>query len=225
MISNLYGEVRQKIAKAFGGGDAKAAMNNRGDLCMAQALPAKAEIARLGASYHASIPTGSAFTTVAAWPTTRAELVLSNVSPAGGPSLIIDRIWFSTIVTETAASAYTILCQMSPAGLVAVAADNTAVLVRNLNGKSGGTQRSANASLAVAHTAFGVARQWDVPEQAAFGTNLAAVSLGAGAIASINGGYIVQPQATFIMNAVVGTAVAAAGIMGVVWHEATLDLG
>lgn len=200
--------------------------NGRGDLCVAQALPERTDLVRLGQSYHASIPTGSAFTTVAAWPTTRAELVLSNLAGAGsGICLVIDRIWAATIVTETAASAYTIVCQMSPAGLVAVAADNTAVLQRNLNGKNSGTSRSPNAGLALANTAFGIASQWDVPAQMPIGTNLAAVSVGAGTIAPINGQYVVQPQATFLMNLVVGTAVASAGIMGVVWHEARLEIG
>lgn len=194
------------------------------NMYMAAGLPERAGVVARGASYHASIPTGSAFTTVAAWPTTRAELVLSNVAPAGGPCLIIDRIWAATIVTETAATEMTILCQVSPAGLVTPATDNTAVLVRNLNGKSGANQRSANAALAMANTAFAVASQWDVPDQT-LTLGPGATSVGQAATARINGGYVIQPQATFCMNLVVGTAVAATGIIGVVWHEAMLDLG
>ncbi len=201
--------------------------NSRGDLSVAQGLPERAELVRLGRSYHASIPTGSAFTTVAAWPTTRSELNISNMAAAGGVSIVIDRVWAAAIVTETAASAFTILCQVSPVNLVAVAAvaDNTAVLQRNLSGKSGATTRSANAALTVASTAFAIASQWDVPLQVQNGTNLAAVGVGQSATAAINGGYIIQPGATFCMNLVVGTAVSSAGIMGVVFHEAQLDLG
>jgi hypothetical protein len=197
--------------------------NTRGDLLMAQSLPERTDLVRLGGSYHASIPTGSAFTTVAAWPTTRAELVLSNIALAGGKSLVIDRIWAAAIVTEAAASAFTIVCQISPAGLVAVAANNAAVLQRNLNGK-GGANVSANASLALANTSFGIASQWDVPDQFQIAT-LAAVGVGQMSVAKINGGYVVQPQATFLMNLVLGTAVASAGMIGVVWHEANLDVG
>lgn len=199
-------------------------MNGRGEALFVQALPERAEIVRLGASYHASIPTGSAFTTVAANPTTRAELVLSNISAAGGKCLIIDEVWVETIVTETAASSLSICVQISPSGLVAVAADNTAVLQRCLNGKSGATARSVNAALAVANTAFGVASQWHFPHQAGY-LGGGAVSIGQLSVAKLNGMYVVQPGATFLMNAVVGTAVASAGIMGVIWHEAQVDLG
>ena len=54
---------------------------------------------------------------------------------------------------------------------------------------------------------------------------LAAVGVGAQSSCQLNGMYVVQPGATFLMNVVVGTAVASAGIMGVVFHEAVLDLG
>lgn len=198
--------------------------NGRGERLVVQSLPERAEIVRLGRSWHYSIPTGSAFTTVAGNPTTRAELLLSNIAAAGGMSLVIDEIWAETIVTETAASSLSICCQMSPAGLVAVAADNTAVLARCLNGKSGATGRAPSAAAAIANTAFGVASQWHFPHQTgALGGG--AVSIGQLSVAKLNGLYVVQPGATFLMNLVVGTAVASAGIMGVVFHEAQVDLG
>jgi hypothetical protein len=194
--------------------------NTRGDLCVAQGLLPKVDLTRLGNSWQASIPTGSAFTTVAAWPTTRAELILSNANPAGGKSFVIDQIWAATIVTETAASQMTLLAQMSGAGLVAVAANNTAVLVTSLSGKAG--VYGGAASLALANTAFMIASKWQVVGVSPLGG--ASVSVGQAALAEMQGGYIVQPQSTLGVNLVVGTAVASAGLMGISWHEVQLDV-
>jgi hypothetical protein len=209
------------------GSGAAARVNGRGEQIVAQGLPERAELVRMGQSWHYSIPTGSAFTTVAAWPTTRSELNLTNMAAAGGPSMVIDQVWAATIVTETAASALTIIVQVSPVNLVASAAvvDNSAVLARCLNGKAGALNRAPNIAATIASTAYGIASQWHVPRQYQAGTNLAAVSVGQASIADLNGLYVIQPGASFAVNAVVGTAVASAGIMGVVFHLAELDLG
>lgn len=200
--------------------------NGRGEGLMVQALPQKTEVCRLGASWQASIPTGSAFTTVAAWPTTRAELVLSNTSPAGKigvTCLVIDYVWGVQIVTETAASAFSLIGQISPAGLVANAANNTAVLKTSMSGKA--AAYAGVATTAIANTAFAVASQWQILPNQYAPLSPASVGVGAMSCADLHGLFIIPPQATLCLNAVVGTAVASAGIIGVVWHEQVLDLG
>lgn len=202
------------------GDDQSLRLNGRGDALFAPALLAKAELVRMGGSYSAAIPTGSAFTTVAAWPTTRSELYLGNAETAGGRSYVIDQIWAATIVTETAATELTIIYQMSAPGIVALPANNTAVLVNSLSGKP---NYGGKAQLALGSTAFAVANKWQVVAGSPLGG--ASVSVGQAVLAEVQGQIIVPPGATLCLNAVVGTAVAAAGIMGVVWHEVALDLG
>ena len=201
-------------------------MNGRGEALVAAAQTERSEIVRYGNSWHYSIPTGSAFTTVAAWPTTRSELNLTNMNAAGGQCIVIDEVWAATIVTETAASALTIICQVSPVNLVASAAvvDNTAVLARCLNGKAGAANRAPGVAATIASTAYGIASQWHVPFQNTT-TPLGAVSVGQSSVAKIGGNYIIPPGATFAANVVVGTAVASAGLMGIVFHLMQLDIG
>src|SRR5512142_2156128 len=198
-------------------------LNERADFLMAQALPERAELVKMGGSWHASIPTGSVFTTVAGWPTTRAELVMSNGNQAGGVSFVIDYVWGATIVTETAASFLTLIGQISPAGAVAVAADNAAVLRVSQSGKA--AAYGGNAKFALANTAFAVASKWQVLPNQVGGLGPGAVSIGQYSTAQVNGLLVVQPQATLCLNVVVGTAVASAAMLGVVWHEVQLALG
>jgi hypothetical protein len=200
--------------------------NGRGEGLFVQALPQKAEVSRLGASWQASIPTGSAFTTVAAWPTTRAELVVSNTAPAGrigATCMIIDYVWQAQIVTETAASAQTLIAQVSTAGRIATATNNTAVLVTSMSGKA--AAYAGVGTFALANTAFAIASQWQVLPNQPNALSPAAVGVGSSSTADCHGLLIVPPQATLCLNLVVGTAVASAGIIGLVWHEQVLDLG
>lgn len=198
--------------------------NGRGEGLFAQALPPKAELARLGTSWQASIPTGSAFTSVAAWPTTRAELVISNTAPAAklaATCMIIDQVWVAEIVTETAASHLTLIAQISTAGRVALATNNAAVLVTSQSGKA--AAYNGVGSFALANTAFAIASQWQVIGQSQM-AGAAAVSVGQSTLAELGGLFIVPPQATLCLNAVVGTVVASSSILGLVWHEQVLDL-
>ena len=223
-FSELVAMVRGGSAPLLNAGNRAVPMlNSRGDFLVAQALPPKAELVRSGRSWHASIPTGSAFTTVAGWPTTRGELILSNGEPVSGLSYVIDYVWAAEIVTETAASFLALLGQISPAGSVAVATDNANVLRTSLSGRSG--SYASNAKLALANTAFGVASKWMVLPNQNAPLGPGAVSIGQLATANVDGLLIVPPQATLALNVVVGTAVASAGLMGVAWHEVQLDLG
>ena len=111
-------------------------MNPRGQQITALGLPSKAEIVRLGRTYECSIATGSAFTHVAAWPTTRAELVIKNVA-TDGTCLVIDSAWASNVATSVAAAnTYTLLAQIVSSSATAVT-DDTAQLIVSRSGKVG----------------------------------------------------------------------------------------
>lgn len=74
VASTLLARLRTYAADLYSSGDNPVAANARGDLMVAQGLPARTEIVRLGDSWATQILTASAFTYVNAWPTTRSEL-------------------------------------------------------------------------------------------------------------------------------------------------------
>lgn len=196
------------------------ATNPRGELIVSQGLPERAEVVRQGNSWGCAIPTGSAFTFVAAWPTTRAELVLSNGEAAGGKSYIIDRVWMTNITSQAAAQPFTMLGQLNPASnAIATGTDNAAVLRYSLTGLN--TAYGGNAKRLVANTAFALTNLW-------FSLGVAAVSpmttnLGNTAEAFCYGRYIVPPGAQFCVAGLAGTA-AGTAICGIEWHEVQLPM-
>lgn len=199
-----------------GAGDAQVVVNNRGDQSVVQGLAPMAESVRLGNTWQVSIVTGSAFTHVAAWPTTRAELLLYNGEPSNGKSYVIERVWAANVATSiAAASAYTIVGQIVPSGTAPT--DNTSQLITSRSGKS---TYGGRALKAIANTSYGVASKWEV-----LGTSVTpAASIGSATVADVNGGMIVPPGGFLLVNVVAGTAVGT-GSMGIVWTETQLTLG
>lgn len=191
------------------------AVNERGEQLVSQALPERAELVRLGNSWGAQIPTGSAFTFVAAWPTTRAELVLWNGNPAGGPSFIIDRAWLANITSQAAAQPYSLLGQVAPASLqIAAPTDNTAVLRQSLSGIK--KSYTGLGRLMLANTAFALANLWFPLGNAVM--SAMTTNLGASLEVQCEGRYIVPPGAAFCLAGLAGTA-AGTAICGLEWHE------
>jgi hypothetical protein len=219
MIGGLKNWVRNLAVPTYSEGDLKPLSTNpRGELLAAQGLPERSELVRLGASWGAQIPTGSAFTFVAAWPTTRAELVLCNGEDKGGKTYIIDRVWLANITSQAAAQPYSLLGQLAPAALaIAAAADNTAVLRYSLSGKV--KNYAGRACLALANTAFAVANEWFTLGNAVMAPMT--TNLGASLEANVYGKYLVPPGAAFCLAGLAGTA-AGTAICGVEWHEAIL---
>jgi hypothetical protein len=192
------------------GSDSAAVMTKGGEQLVALGVPAKLELTRLGCSWNMQIPTGSAFTNVAALPTTRSELALYNGELAGGKSYVIDRITFLSLTDVTAAAAATIVWQV---GAPAALTDNTAVLINSPLGMV----YNGRALRALATTTM-TANKWCLAESANTG---AAKTIGMGIVAEIAGGIIVRPGYTLGVNAIVGTATGTS-IMGISWYE--LDL-
>ncbi len=221
---DLYGtlaQVRKQAVPGYSDGDARVPqMNDRGEVLMSQGLPERTELVRLGKSWGAQIPTGSAFTFVAAWPTTRAELVLCNAEPAGGKTYVIDRVWLTNITTEAAAQNYSILAQLAPSSLlVAAAADNTAVLRQSLSGIA--KTYPGNARLALANTAFALTNLWFTLGNSQVSPET--TNLGGCIEAIVYGRYLVPPGAAFCVAGLAGTA-AGTAICGVEWHEVQLSV-
>src|ERR1041385_4279289 len=206
----LYANVRQTAPEIYGSGQSQVDQNPRGDLCVAAALLPKTELTRLGNTWYAMIPTASAFTNVAAQPTTRAELALYN-GYTDTTCLVIDQIWFVSLTSITAASNVAIIYQVSqPAALT----NNTAVLFTSPLGKV----YSGSVTRALAVTTF-TADKW---AQASAGTTGGATAtIGTGGVAEIAGSVIVKPGFTIGVNAVVGTATGTS-LMGILFHEVRL---
>ena len=222
MNVDLYGimaRVRKIAVPSYSDGDEKIpAMNDRGEILVSEGLPERAELVRQGNSWGAQIPTGSAFTFVNAWPTTRAELVLCNAESAGGKTYIIDRVWMTNITSQAAAQPFSILAQLAPVALaIAAATDNTAVLRQSLTGRV--KTYSGRAALALANTAFALTNQWFTIGNAA--VSPMTTNLGHSAEALVYGKYLVPPGAAFCIAGLAGTA-AGTAICGVEWHECQL---
>jgi hypothetical protein len=205
------------------GVEVTAQCNNQGDRLVAQALPERAEIVRMGRSYAAQIAAANAFTYVAALPSTRAEIVMYNNAPLGGVSLVIDRVWLYGVTTMAASQPVAMLGQVGTIAIAAAPTDGTTTIVQtSLSGKLVGLTRAGVALFALANTAFMVANHWTV-----LGTGVTpspTTNLGVSIEANCYGRYIIPPQATFGLNAVAGTA-AGTAVMGLEYHEVQITLG
>lgn len=199
------------------------AVNNRGDMLIAQALPPRGETVRMGNSYGAQIPTGSAFTFVNAWPTTRAELVLYNGEAAAGKWYLINRIWMANITSQAAAQPFSILGQIVPNTPALVApTDNAAILMQCLSGNRVVGRAASLAKLALANTAFTVTNQWFILGSAA--VSPMTTNLGNSVEVHVDGGIQVPPGGVFGIAGLAGTA-AGTAIAGIEWDEVILKAG
>jgi hypothetical protein len=215
--ATLKGVVRRGGPQNYADGEAKTQITQRGDLLVAQALPAKTDLTRLGDTWTCSIATASAFTFVNAWPTTRGELVVYNGESAGGKSYVIESAWMVNITSQAAAQPYCLLAQLVP---VAVAPTDDATQL--IYGRSGKTSYGGRAKRAVANTAAGqIANKWEIIGNAAVSpmtTNLANAIY-----VDLFGGWVVPPGGAIALAGVAGTA-AGTAILGVTWSEVKIDV-
>lgn len=218
MITEIQAALRQAVGRLFTSGPQRLDMNLRGDLLVAQGLPERAEMVRMGRSFSAQIPAGSAFTLLITIPTTRAELALQNPNTVVSKTcLIVDRFWVKNVTSEASAAELTPLSQLVIPG-TALVADNAAVLRTNLAGSS----KLPSATLAIASTATGaLTDKWN--HHASRGQS-ETTNIGTVVEVQCYGKYIVPPLGIFNMNAQESVSGGTA-IIGVEWHEAELDLG
>lgn len=219
--SQLYGSVRQGTRRNYSsGGNQLLDMNRTGDFLVAQGLPERSEVVRMGFSFSAQHPAASAWTLLITIPSTLANLSLQNGEASGGKSYIIDRFWIKAVTSMASACALTPLSQLVPPGTAQVA-DDTTVLRMSLSGKAS-PAAATSAKIVMASTATGcLTDKWNhhASAQVPATTNIATL-----VEVQCYGRYIVPPQGSFNINAQEsvsgGTAIA-----GVEWHEVQLDLG
>jgi hypothetical protein len=170
----------------------------------------KTEFARIGALNTVRIASGNAFTHVAAYPTTRAELVLYNNEPTGGACYIIDSVWHLSITSMAAVGSVAIIAQIvaSPAAPT----DNTSQLITS----NRGTTYAGRALRAIAQTTA-IANKWELLASSNNGGS-ATAQIGLASFAECWGKFVIRPGDMFAVNVVAGTA-AGTAIMGITWAE------
>lgn len=213
MDLSIKAVVRRLFAPNYYDGESKAGINNRGELVVAQGLPTKSELARLGDSWASQILTASAFTYVNAWPTTRSEFQLYNGDPV--KSYIIDTAWMAGITSIGAAQPATLLAQTCAPGVQAAPTPHVSI-IQSLCGR---TAYAGRAIRGVAVTTA-IANSW----QAIASTVLPmTTNLGHACFAELYGAYIIPPGGSFNLAGLSGTA-AGTAICGVTWHEVILPV-
>lgn len=213
----LYGLVRGASRPNYAEGDQRLSLLNGGELTVAFGLPPKSELVRQGQTYETRIASGSAFTHVAALPTTRAELALYNGESAPGKCYVIDAVWHLAITSMAAAGSIAIIAQLVSG--VAALTDDPLQLITNRNGNP---NYGGRAKRAVAVTTM-VANKWSLLQSSNNG-GAATAQIGLASYAECYGGWILKPGDTFGVNVVAGTA-AGTAVMGICWHEVQLNLG
>lgn len=215
LASLVKGWVRKYAASEYADGDAPVSMNPRGDVCVASALPLKSELTRMGNTWTCTIATGSAFTYVNAWPTTRAELVLFNGEPSGGKHYLVESAFMVDVTSAAAAQSKCLIGQLALTG-IAAPTDDTAQLIYSRSGKRA---YSGQAKRAVANTAFCLANKWEI--LASVNGNANTASIATSCFADLYGGWIIPPGGCLGLAGVASTA-AGTAIIGVSWSEVQL---
>jgi len=213
MLSTIAGFVRSRAAGLYSDGEQKIHINPRGDQCVAQSLPQRAELVRLGDSWATALLSASAFTYVNAWPTTRSEFQLYNGDPE--KCYIIDAAWMCGITSIAAAQPSTLLAQVCPPGEQAAPTPHVSIL-RSLSGKTAYSGRAIRGAAVTTALANGWMAIGSV--QSPMTTNL-----GHAVYVDLYGTFVIPPGGSFNLAGLSGTA-AGTAICGVVWHEVVLPI-
>lgn len=216
MPDTFEGRVRTTAAQAYADGYQRPDLTPRGDWCVAQGLPPKTDVVRQGNTWTCAIATGSAFAPVAAWPTTRAELVLYNGEAGGGKTYVVDSAFITAITSIAAAGSLALLAQLALGG-ISPPTNDTAQLIFSRSGRGAYNGR---ASRAVANTAFALANKW---EAIAAILSSATTTIGQTAVVELAGGWHIPPGGALCLAGLAGTA-AGTAIVGVTWHEVQLPV-
>lgn len=188
-------------------------LNSRGDQIVAQGLPERTEIVRLGDSWQTLLASGVAPLT--ALPTTTAGLTLWNGEPSNGKSYVIEAVTGYEAVVDATQSNMTTLFVMNNKTPVTAPTD-AGLGIRSLSGRTyGGRARTVAGGTVVNDGWFPCGNS--APAAAA-----AAGSAWKCADIPLNGLYIVPPGGAFNVHAAKVAATAAQMFLGIRWHEVQL---
>lgn len=213
VVQALKGFVRSSLDTIFVDEDVGThyplVVNPRGDLSIAQALPYKAEMARMRESYM--VRASSAVSPLAAaMPTTTANLSMSNNESDDGKSYVIESIFFEQAAAAPAPTGISFAVMINPPRPAAVAATLTA------KGLAGNAYRGKG-TFAVATT---VVNDGWFPA----GSSVVTSYDGSQVLVNIDGLYIVPPGGKFSVVYLANTVTGITGFVGVKWHEVQLPM-
>jgi hypothetical protein len=216
MLIKIAGRVRGLFAGNYPENreDEQIHVNSRGDLIVAQSMPERTEIVRMGDSWQ--VASSSAIAPLTTTPTTTGGLNLWNGEASNGKSYVIDRVQVSEIVVDATQSNMTAVFAMLVRPPVATPTD-AALTVRSLSGRnsySGRARTTVNAS---------VTNDGWFP----IGTSAPTAAAAAGSAwkvtdVALNGLYIVPPGGQFCVHAAKAAATAGQIIFSIIWHEVQL---
>lgn len=190
------------------------AVNPRGDVLIANALPPATEPTRYGCTWRVQQATPSA--PGVSLPTTLAGLSLWNGSQAEGPLYLIRRIW--ALVTTSAAAASPVgLCHLINVGPTAAPA-SAGLTIRGTRGQ----RYRGNAIVGV-----GVTVTDDGWEPIGTSAIAPASQLAAGAevsLATVGGLYLVPPGHLYSIFALMNDGAVARTVVGVEWGEVQIAM-
>jgi len=214
VVQTLKGYVRTALDTIFVDEDVgnkyPLIVNPRGDLSIAQALPYKAEAARMSESYMVRA-TSAVSPLATTFPTTSANLSMSNNEANDGKSYIIESLFFEQAAAAPAATPIGFAVMINPPRPTAVAATLTA------RGVAGNAYRGKG-TFAVATTV--VDGGW-FP----VGNSLISTYDGTQYSVNVNGLFIVPPGAKFSVVFLTNTVTGITGFVGVKWQEIILPWG
>jgi len=215
MDAKITGRVRGKSTGNYAEGqaDQQFEMNNRGDMCVVQALPERTELVRMGSSYF-SVGTGVA--PVTAIPSTGAHFSLWNGEADGGKSYIIDAV--GTVITTSAGAAINLgICGQLNLGKVTNPAG--AVAIKSLSGKLNyGGLGNCKASVTVTNDSA-----WLPLGNTVVCANTANLMLNVHY--ELYGRIIIPPGGLFSLVSLCNAAGSAVCTPYMIWHEVQLVLG
>lgn len=213
MLIKIAGRVRGLFAGNYPENreDEQMHLNSRGDMIVAQSMPERAEIVRLGDSWQ--VMTSAAIAPLTAVPTTTGALNLWNGEQSNGKCYVIDRVQVAEIVVDATQSNSTAVfaCLVRPP---VTAPTDAALTIRSMSGRnaySGRARTTVNAS---------VTNDGWFP----IGTSAPTAAAAAGSgwkvtDIALNGLYIVPPGGQFCVHAAKVAATAGQCHFSITWHE------
>lgn len=220
---NIFGQIRGAVRQFFSAAqqDVQPVLTEGGELLITEAMPPLTQIVALGASWAMQDATGSAATT--GLPTTTAMISMSNLSPAGGKSLVIEEFGtYQGVVDATQADSTLLVAMMNKATPVALTTGTLVTAIQSLSGKGtyGGAATFRRGATVVNDGWFAHGQDYGQ-----IGSTFAATVFLPN-ICRVRGLYIVPPGGIFSWGVVKSLAAAAGQHFPVIrWHEIQLNLG